>query len=297
MSVAAPHYRTGRAVTAIVLAVLALSLGDALIKATGLSLPLWQMYILRSALVVPVLWWLASRNGPLALQAPGWVLLRSVLLVVMWISYYVSLPLLPLSLASAAYYTGPLFILALAALIARRWPTMRSLTAITGGLAGVWLIFRPDTEGFQAATTLPILAAFLYACAMIVTSTKCRDDNPFVLALGLNMGFIIAGLLLGLFAGDGDSFLLGPWQPIDTKLIGVVAALALFILVGSVGAAIAYQNGPPATVAAFDYSYLVFSVMWGSLFFGESLGLLSALGIAIIIAAGMVALPTRKSAD
>ena len=59
-----PTYRTGLAVSAVVIAVLSLSLGDAIIKATSLDLPLWQMYILRSALVVPPLWWLVWRKGP-----------------------------------------------------------------------------------------------------------------------------------------------------------------------------------------------------------------------------------------
>ena len=36
-----PAYRTGFAVIAVIIAVLALSLGDAIIKATSLELPLW----------------------------------------------------------------------------------------------------------------------------------------------------------------------------------------------------------------------------------------------------------------
>jgi len=83
------------AIMAIVVSVAALSLGDALIKATGLSLPLWQMFILRSALVVPVLWSLAQRRS-MARTNVGWPLLRSLLLVAMWLCYYSSLPLMPL---------------------------------------------------------------------------------------------------------------------------------------------------------------------------------------------------------
>ncbi len=286
-----PTYRTGLAVTAVVVAVLALSLGDSIIKATGLNLPLWQMYILRSALVVPPLWWLAHRNGGQGFSSLGWVILRSTLLVAMWLAYYSALPLMPLSLAAAAYYTSPILITVVASVLARRWPAPRVLLAIFLGFAGVILILRPDASGFDIASLLPLLAAFLYACAMVLTARKCREDNPFGLALALNIAFIVAGACLGLFSGQEGSFIFGPWQTLDLALIGVVAALATVILVGSVGAAIAYQNGSPTTVAAFDYSYLVFSLIWGTIFFGEWPDVLSLSGIAIIAAAGFLSLP------
>lgn len=287
-------YNTGRAIVAVVIAVLALSLGDAIIKATSLSLPLWQMYILRSALVVPVLCGLVWKTGFRAFGSLGWVIARSVLLVLMWLSYYAALPLMPLSLAAAAYYTSPILIVVLAALLARTWPAPRALLAIVLGFCGVVLILRPDTSGFQIATLLPVLAAFLYASAMVLTSAKCRNDDPLSLALALNIAFIIGGLVLGLFAGQEGSFIFGPWQAVDLNLLCIIGALAIVILIGSVGAAIAYQNGPPATVAAFDYSYLVFSLIWGGLFFGELPDSLTLAGIAVIVGAGFLALPRRS---
>jgi drug/metabolite transporter (DMT)-like permease len=289
-----PAYRTGLAVSAVIIAVLALSLGDAIIKATSLNLPLWQMYILRSAPVLPVLWWLARRNGPRAFGSLFWVVVRSALLVAMWLSYYSALPLIQLSLAAAAYYTSPILITVIASALARQWPAANVLIAIFLGFAGVVLILRPDTSGFEVATLLPLLAAFLYASAMVLTSRKCRDDDPFALALALNIAFIFAGAGLGLFSGKEGAFIFGPWQSLDLTLIGVVAALASVILIGSVGAAIAYQNGPPATVAAFDYSYLVFSLFWGALFFGEWPVGFALAGITIIVTAGFLSLPRSE---
>ena len=288
---ASPTYRTGRAALAIVTAVLALSLGDAVIKATSLSLPLWQIFVLRSALALPFLLWLVRRRGPIAFGSLLWALVRSVLLVLMWLSYYMALPLMPLSLAAATYYTAPILITVIAALVARHWPAPRVLLAIALGFGGVILVLRPDTAGFQVATLLPLLAAFLYASAMVLTWAKCRDADPFALALALNVAFIIGGMMLGLFSGREGSFVFGPWQPLDAMLIAITAALAMATLIGSVGAAIAYQNGPPAMVAALDYSYLVFSLIWAVLFFGERLDVLTLAGIVVIAGAGILALP------
>ncbi len=285
--------RTVQAILAIVASVFALSLGDALIKQTGLALPLWQMYVLRSTFAVPVLWVLARRQGPVWPEAPLWVTLRSALLIAMWLCYYLALPQMPLSLAAAAYYTGPLFIVALAAGLARRWPAPRSLIAIAGGFLGVLLIIRPDASGFEMITLLPLLAAVLYAAAMILTAQTCRGESALVLALALNIGFVLTGLGLGIAAGQAGSFILGPWQPVDTGLLLVVAALAACVLIGSIGAAFAYQNGPPATIAVFDYSYLAFSLLWGVLFFDERLGFVASLGVLAIFGAGLLVLPRK----
>ena len=284
---------TTLAVFAIVTSVAALSLGDAVIKATGLALPLWQMFVLRSALTVPVLWWLVRRRAQTHVSGLGWVLLRCMLLVAMWVSYYSALPVMPLSLAAAAYYTGPLMIVALSAVVAQRWPGIRVMLAIVCGFVGVVLIIRPDMSGFAVGAILPIAAAGFYACAMVLTSAKCRDADPFVLALALNIAFVVTGLGLGVISGREGSFILGPWQPIDMVLGATVVLLAGLILTGSVGAAIAYQKGPPATVAAFDYSYLVFSLIWGAVFFAEWPDRIAFIGIVIIMIAGLCALPRR----
>lgn len=284
-------------VLAIVASVAALSLGDTVIKATGLSLPLWQMYILRSALLLPVLWWLARRQGPLKLHAPLWILLRSTLLVLMWLSYYASLPLMPLPLAAAAYYTGPLFIVALYAGVARRWPASSAILAITCGFLGVLMVLRPQNSNFEVATLLPVIAAFLYACAMLLTSAKCGKDSPFTLSLALNVTFIVAGAVLGLFSGHEGSFVFGPWQSLEPGLLATIAILSTLILLGTVGAAYAYQKGQPATVATCDYSYLVFSLLWGALFLNEFPGIIALIGILVIIGAGILTLlPNRREA-
>ena len=78
------------------------------------------------------------------------------------------------------------------------------------------------------------------------------------------------------------------------KLMGVIVVLAGVVVIGSVGAAIAYQNGPPTTIAAFDYTYLVFSLFWGAIFFAEFPGWISLIGIFVIAIAGLLALPGKR---
>lgn len=283
-------HQTGFAIASIVIAVLFLSLSDAIIKYAGVSLPIWQMVILRSCLALPILGLILFFRRPISMGSLFWVSVRSSLLVLMWLFYYLALPSMALSLAAAAYYTGPIFIVILTAINARKFPALRVYLAIALGFVGVLIILRPESSEFQLITLLPILAALLYAISMVITSTKCLDSDPIVLVAALNIAFVIGGMALAFWSGQDGSFLFGPWASLDLNLVLIISALALTGVVGSLGAAIAYQKGPPATIAAFDYSYLVFSVFWGMLLFGEIPGWLALCGILAIASAGLLSL-------
>ena len=284
------NHRTQLAILAIVISVFALSLGDAVIKATGATLPLWQMYVMRSGIALPVLLLIYLIRGSNRIESMLWVFIRSVLLVVMWLCYYVALPIMPLSLAAAAYYTAPIFIIILTVVGTRKVPNLFAFVAIILGFCGVIFILRPETSAFSLVSLLPVVAAFLYALAMVLTSVKCRSDDPIALAIALNIAFVVGGCILGLWSGADDSFVFGAWVSIDTELLAVVVILAVTSIVGSIGAAIAYQNGPPATIAAFDYTYLVFSLIWGLLFFSEMPEWVALIGIVLIFLAGILSL-------
>ena len=161
------------AVGVIVFTVFALSLGDALIKFTSSNFVLWQIFVIRSLIVVPCLinYLLVKDRTVLRLPgAIGWTILRSFLLVFMWVSYYVSLPHLTLSVAASAYYTLPIFITLLSAVIVGDSISRAGWLAVFLGFSGVLLILRPKTGDFNWFALLPLLSAMLYALAMIPVS-------------------------------------------------------------------------------------------------------------------------------
>ena len=86
-----------------------------------------------------------------------------------------------------------------------------------------------------------------------------------------------------------NPFLLGNWTQLDTKGWLAMGVLGIVIVVGSLFSAIAYQNGPPSIVASFDYSYLVFSALWGLIIFAEVPDALTIVGMAMIAGAGLIA--------
>jgi drug/metabolite transporter (DMT)-like permease len=68
-----------------------------------------------------------------------------------------------------------------------------------------------------------------------------------------------------------------------------MTVLATAIIIGSVGAAIAYQAGPSSVVSTFDFSYLAFAAVWGLVFFAEVPDAITITGIIMIAAAGILA--------
>ncbi len=289
------------AIFSVLIAVFSLSLGDAVIKSMSLSFPLWQIYVIRSLISVPILLIILKSLDPdvsIIPKSMKWVVIRSLLLGCMWIAYYTALPKIKLSVAAAVYYTIPLFITLFSAMLTGDKVTAKSWLAIFIGFTGVLIIVRPDTQGFNVYVLLPLVAAILYALAMILTRTKCINENPKVLAINLNMTFIVMGLIAtvilmivdpSITQKQENPFLLGHWTQMNLKSWLVMAVLAIVITLGSLFAAIAYQNGPSSVIASFDYSYLVFSAMWGLIFFAEVPDGLTVIGMIMIAGAGLIA--------
>lgn len=290
------------AIGAILTSVLVLSFGDAVIKGMSGDLGLWQIYVLRSAIALPLvllLIKLPDRDARLMPVSVVWSLLRSLMLVLMWVAYYLALPRVQLSQAAAVYYTIPLFVTLFSALFTGDRVSSKTWLAIIVGFVGVIIIVRPEGGEFNAYLLLPLLAAILYALAMILTRTRCRQENPRVLSLMLNLSFIATGLIaIALLAiVDPDPlqiarypFLMVAWQSLEVTEWLAMSVLAMVVVAGSIFAALAYQRAPSPLVATFDYSYLAFSAFWGFVFFADLPDLFSFAGMSMIVIAGILVL-------
>lgn len=296
-------------VVVIVFTVFAMSTADAIVKYFSSDFPLWQIYVVRSLIVIPILIAITLfgrqpvRIGP---GAKGWVLLRSMLLAFMYIGIYAAAPVLSLSVIAASLYTGPLFIALFSALLIGEPVGPRRWTAIFIGFAGVLVILRPDTEAFSMLALIPIIAAIFYALAAVITRSKCNDEPPMVLALALNFSLIAVGLAataaIALWhpAPEQSSvypFLLGYWVAMEAREWAILLSLAILMAAISIGLAKAYQAAPPAIIATFDYSYLVFATFWSFAIFDEVPDASTIIGLLMIAGAGLLVIRPAEAAQ
>ena len=81
-------------------------------------------------------------------------------------------------------------------------------------------------------------------------------------------------------------YVFGGWGPLALFDWSVLFLLACFtILVGMMMAG-AYQSAPPATIATFEYSYLIYAAIIDIVIFAVVPGVLAFVGMGLIILAG-----------
>ncbi|AZC18364.1 hypothetical protein C4K40_2976 [Pseudomonas sp. CMR5c] len=284
----------------VVGSVFLLSVSDAIIKAASAQISLWQLNVIRSLLAVVMLAALVLlRNGKDSLwpQSPGWATFRGLLLALMWIAFYAALPFITLTMAALAIYTTPLFITLFSSIYLKERITPRKWFSIVLGFAGVLVTLNPTADDFSSYALLPILAAILYALAAVVTKGKCADEDAMVLAMVMNLVLLASGLLGSLLiamAGPLEPqqgqlrFLLGDWSYMQLADWTLMVLLAVLMVLVSTGIARAYQIGEPSIIGAFDYTYLVFAILWGVLVFEESMNARIVTGLVMILMSGFV---------
>jgi drug/metabolite transporter (DMT)-like permease len=290
----------GLAVFAIITANLAISLSDAAMKLISAKFVLWQIFVTRSIIAIPLLiaiillrFWLdvfdaaPFRLGGIAQPDVDTFLGRVC----------PSLPHLALGVAAVTLFTLPIFITLFAALFIGDRIGLIGWASILLGFVGVALILKPTPRQLQQIRTFATHHGNPVRVYGDTDANEVSRRKSLVLSLVVNFSFFAIGLLatlLAMFGGSTDevqatSFLFGEWSTMGTVEWLTMALLAAAAIINSVGAAIAYQVGPSATVATFDLTYVGFAALWGFLFFAEVLDGVTLTGMALIITAGVLA--------
>jgi len=285
----------------ILAATAAMSFQDAFVKWISADLPLWQLFAFRSLIAVPVLLLLLRDDWRLRMREAlrGWIFVRSLCLVFMYVFFYAAIPVLDLSMVAACYYTGPIFIVLMASVFLDDrigWPEWAGVLA---AFCGVLLIVRPAGDAFSPFMLVPLLSALLYATANVVTRRSARAVSPWTLTLSLNLAFVLVGAM-GMTAAaviarpDSYPFLTRAWTPMGGEVWAAVGFLAAVSIGIHLALARAYQAGPTAVVAGFDYAYLLFAALWGFVFFQAIPDGPTVAGTLLIGLAGLWSLRARR---
>ena len=215
------------------------------------------------------------------------------------ICFFTGVTLIPLNESAALTFAGPLFATVGAAIFlgenvrARRW------AAIVIGFAGVLVMTRPGTAMFQKEAILAILCAFFYGMGQVFTR-RIDPSLPtavtalwqggvysiFYLTLALIFGF-------GLVAPSGNAsldFLTRAWllpSLPDFGLMLLAALLSCFQIPLQVAG---YRYAESSFVAPFEYTAMIWAVLYGIFIFGDIPDNATIIGASIVAAAGLVML-------
>ncbi len=293
--------RISLGITLMLATTLMMSIQEAIFKLFSTSFTLWQIFTLRGLFAVCLLLLIArvyGLKGRLLQEVfSKGALLRSFYMTLMFIAMYGALPFLHLATAAAGIYTAPVFVTLMSAYAIGEPVKLRGWLAIALGFAGVLVILQPGSDVFSFWALLPVFGGFLYALSNITTRSLCQGISLPALALSLNLALFATGIIVSLVMSvwqppgslvESSPFLFNGWADIDISGWLILILLAAFTVAIGMSLAGAYQVAPPATVATFDYSYLIFMVLWDFVFFSTAPSVATITGMLMIIAAGLL---------
>lgn len=238
----------------------------------------WVRFAISLALMVIVL-----RGRALRLLRPARVplqILRGLLLVASSYLFIEGTAKMSLADAMTIGFVGPLLVAALSVPFLGEHVSLRRWIAIGVAFVGVIIVFRPSGGGVGWAGLFPLGSAICFAFVQVITRFLHRTDAPLTMLLYTTITGCVA---TSFFAPIG-------WITPDLTgwawfaLLGATAGLSHWMMIE------AFQRAPASTLAPFSYTQIVWSALMGWVAFGDTPGLSTLLGGAVIISCGLFVL-------
>jgi len=263
-------------------AMLAFTVNDSCMKAVTQTLPLFQAITLRGATSVAALVAIGAMMGGLRLwhdRRDGVVIVvRSVAEVGGTLFFLLALMHMPLANLSAIMQSLPLAVTLAAALVLGDPVGWRRLSAIAIGFAGVVIIIRPGTEGFDRWSVMGLASVACVVVRDLATRQLSRAVPSVMVAIWAGASVLVMGL-----AGLGAS----GWQPVTGREAGLLAGAAANLIVGYLFVVMVMRVGDISFVAPFRYMALLWAIVLGWLMFSNLPDGLTLIGAGIVVATGI----------
>jgi drug/metabolite transporter (DMT)-like permease len=289
-----------KAVGFIVTAVGIASAQDAIVKSMAGDFPAYEIMMIRGAVCAPILLtWLSMTDGVNTLRTPMfWPLaFRGLVLASAYFAFILSIAAMPIANSVAIYFTMPFFVAAFAGpFLGEHVPLYRWLSMIAGFI-GVFIMVNPQTEDFEPASILALYSAFGYAVGQMMGRHYAQRIPPIAIANIQNGVYFIVGLFFFVLFNATETQLTGhksleflsrtaiwpsQYEFAMLTLMGICAA------VGSVFFTSAYKHAQANFIAPFEYTAMIWAVTFGIVVFGDFPHLKVWVGMAIVIAAGLL---------
>ena len=210
------------------------------------------------------------------MQRPWLQLLRILLSTFEIAAFFLATVYLPLADVVTYYLATPIFVTALSAIVLREEVGWRRWSAILIGFCGVMIALRPSAQTISWPAMIALAGSLAFSCSLLITRLL-RATPDIVLASGQ----FVATLLFGLVAAP-----LGWVTPTWGSLIfffsaGAISVCALMCVNRSL------KLAPASTVVPYQYTMILWAVMFGYVVFGDVPSPPMALGAIIIIGAGL----------
>jgi drug/metabolite transporter (DMT)-like permease len=262
----------------MLLSVFMFSFGDALGKFLVGTYAVGQLLWLRAcaALIVlaPSIW--RHRAEFIRMERPWLQLGRVILSTLEVAAFFLATVYLPLADVVTYYLACPIFVTALSAIVLREQVGWRRWTAILIGFAGVLIALRPSAQTISWPAMIALGGSLSFSILMLITRSL-RATPDIVMATSQFVGTFLLGAAMSPFGWVTPSAA----SLVMFAVAGVISISALLCVNRSL------KLAPASVVVPYQYSMIVWAVMFGFIVFGDVPSPATILGAAIIIGAGL----------
>ncbi len=217
----------------------------------------------------------AARTRQPVLQA-----FRALLLVAEICVIVAGFTLLGLIESHAVFACYPLLIAALSGPVLGERVGWRRWSAIGVGFIGVIIILEPGFGVFQPEAILPLIAALMFALYGLLTRYAARQDSAATSFFWTGVVGAIGMTAVGMWF----------WEPMTASDWGWMVLMCITGAGGHYTLIKCYEVAEASAVQPFTYLQLVFITILGVTVFGETIRINVAIGVGIVVAAGVFTL-------
>lgn len=263
---------------------------DATAKLLAQRYPLPMIVALNAGFALLPIGWLVLRNG-------GWSTLRTrrpvlhatrAVLVLLNVSFaFTAYRLLPLADAYAIAFSAPFFITIGSMLFLGEPVGWRRWGAIVVGFAGVLIALQPGKERLSFGALAAIGSALTYSTSSLLLRHMRLSDTRESMIFYPSLVVLLAGCI-----ATGDS-----WRTLRGVDVPLFALCGFFNGFAQICFASAMRGAPAASVAPFQYTQILWGMLYGLALFGDVPAQSVLLGGIIVIGSGLYVLHREASRD
>ncbi len=291
-----------KAIFLIILGMFVFSIQDTLIKLMSDSINIYLIYIVRSIvgiLVIFIYCYIYKIQLIFKTYYPLITIFRVSIFFLGFSMYYFSLSKISLPEAVTLFFVSPFFVTINSKFIIGENIGIYRWSAILIGFIGVYLVLDPNFDDFNIYTLFPIFCAFFYALTVVIQKKTSDKDSLFTQILHTYLSAIVFSILI-YFCVNNLTFT--PYQLLEYKFVLIswnIPSLNYFLLliiigftgvIGFFSIFGAYRVGSPSTIAPYEYSLIIWSLLFGYFIWNDYLTIKGMAGLSLILIASFFTL-------
>ncbi|MBL4892445.1 MAG: DMT family transporter [Rhizobiaceae bacterium] len=268
------------------LATFLLSLMTAIVKYASTTIPTGEIIFSRSFFALIPLMIMALMQGKLrdcvVTHRPWRHVVRASVGVTAMVCWFTALSIMPLPEVTAISFCAPLLIVVMSAVFLKEKVRIYRWTAVFIGFIGVSIILWPrlmassgEVAGYGVALTL-VAVIFMAIASILIRGMTATETNASIIFY-----FTVSASVVSLFS------LYWGWVVPDLKMYVLLVSAGLLGGLGQIAMTQAFRAAEASLLAPFDYSNMVWAILFGIFIFDEYPSEPVIIGGSIVVVAGL----------